>query len=126
MEADTAVLQLSALAQSARLAVFQRLVRAGPAGLAAGEIAEALGCAPNTLSAQLKLLTQAGLTSRQRQGRSVVYRADYPAISRLILFLMQDCCAGRAEVCMPVLAAEQGTATRAARRHRAASQDRKQ
>lgn len=102
MESTAAVNALSALAQESRLAVFRLLVRAGPEGVAAGEIARRLDLAANTLSAQLALLTNAGLIRSRRDGRSVIYAADYEAMSALLVFLMEDCCQGRPEVCAPL------------------------
>jgi ArsR family transcriptional regulator, arsenate/arsenite/antimonite-responsive transcriptional repressor len=102
MEAIEAVKRLSALAQEGRLAVFRLLVRAGPAGVAAGEIARALGVAPNTLSAQLGVLANAGLVTGRREGRSIVYAADYAGMSELLVHLAEDCCQGRPEVCAPL------------------------
>ena len=107
MESKTALAQLSALAQENRLALFRLLIKAGPEGLPAGEIAAALGVPPNTLSAQLTLLSNAGLIEGTRQGRSIIYKAQYEAISGLIVFLMEDCCQGRSEICAPVLEAAQ-------------------
>ena len=103
----SALAQLSALAQENRLALFRLLIKAGPGGLPAGEIAAALGVPPNTLSAQLTLLSNAGLIEGTRQGRSIIYKAQYEAISGLIVFLMEDCCQGRSEICTPVLEAAQ-------------------
>ena len=103
METKTALSQLSALAQENRLAVFRLLVKAGHDGLPAGDIAAALNVPPNTLSAQLNILSQAGLVTGQRQGRSIIYSANFAAISGLIVFLMEDCCEGRTDVCAPVL-----------------------
>ena len=103
----SALAQLSALAQENRLALFRLLIKAGPGGLPAGEIAAALGVPPNTLSAQLTLLSNAGLIEGTRPGRSIIYKAQYEAISGLIVFLMEDCCQGRSEICTPVLEAAQ-------------------
>lgn len=102
METDLAVDRLSALAQPARLAAFRILVQAGPDGLAAGELAAAAGVAPSTLSAQLAVLSSAGLVRSRREGRSIIYAAVFDAMAELLTFLMEDCCAGRAEVCLPV------------------------
>ncbi|PKP81320.1 MAG: transcriptional regulator [Alphaproteobacteria bacterium HGW-Alphaproteobacteria-18] len=107
MESKIALAQLSALAQENRLALFRLLIRAGQDGLPAGEIAAALGVPPNTLSAQLTLLSNAGLIEGTRQGRSIIYKAQFDAISGLIVFLMEDCCQGRSEICAPVLEAAQ-------------------
>lgn len=107
MESKSALSKLSALAQENRLAVFRLLVKAGHDGLPAGEIAAALDVPPNTLSAQLSILSNANLIDGKRQGRSIIYTANYDAISGLIVFLMEDCCQGREEVCSPVMAAAQ-------------------
>lgn len=107
MESKAALSQLSALAQENRLAVFRLLVKAGHDGLPAGEIAAAMDVPPNTLSAQLNILSNAGLIEGRRQGRSIIYSANYDAISGLIVFLMEDCCQGREEVCAPVALAAQ-------------------
>jgi len=102
MESYTAIKRLSALAQDARLAVFRMLVKSGSEGVAAGEIARTLGITPNTLSAQLNLLSNSGLVTSRREGRSIIYAADYDGMSQLLLYLMEDCCHGRPEVCGPL------------------------
>jgi DNA-binding transcriptional ArsR family regulator len=102
MESEIIIQRLSALAQSSRLAVFRLLVKAGPQGVAAGEIARALAVPPNTLSAQLNVLANAGLVASRREGRSIIYAADYGAMSDLLVYLMEDCCEGRPEVCAPL------------------------
>lgn len=105
MESTDAVKRLSALAQDARLAVFRLLVKAGPEGLAAGDIARALSTAANTMSAQLLVLANAGLVRARRDGRSIVYSAHYASVSELLVYLTEDCCGGRAEICAPLAAA---------------------
>ena len=105
MEIERAVKRLAALAQDSRLAVFRLLVRAGLQGVAAGEIAKALRIPPNTLSAQLGVLANAGLITGRRDGRSIIYRADYDGMSELLLYLVDDCCDGRPEMCAPLAAA---------------------
>src|SRR3990167_5286453 len=102
MEATDATARLSALAQPGRLSVFRWLVRAGPDGIAAGDIAVHFGLAPNTLSSQLAVLAHAGLIHGTRDGRSIRYAARTEAVSDLILYLMEDCCDGRPEICAPV------------------------
>ena len=97
-----AVGRLSALAQEARLAVFRLLVRAGGEGMPAGEIATALGIPPQTLSFHLKHLTTAGLIRYRRDGRSLIYALEVPAMRELLGFLSEDCCQGRRELCVPV------------------------
>lgn len=105
MESDIAVRRLAALAQPSRLAVFRLLVKAGPDGRPAGEIARALEIAPNTLSAQLNLLAQAGLVRQRRKGRSLIYSVAFETMSALLVYLMEDCCQGHAEICTPVIEA---------------------
>jgi ArsR family transcriptional regulator len=102
MKADLAVRRLSAIAQEARLAVFRLLVKAGPEGLAAGDIARRLDTPANTMSAQLLLLSNAGLIEARREGRSIIYSVDFEAVGDLLVFLTEDCCGGRADICTPL------------------------
>jgi ArsR family transcriptional regulator, arsenate/arsenite/antimonite-responsive transcriptional repressor len=102
MELSAAVASLSALAHEGRLAIFRHLVQAGPDGMAAGRIADATGSLRNTLSANLNILSASGLIRSRRDGRSIIYTANYDAMARLLSFLMQDCCAGSPEVCAPL------------------------
>jgi ArsR family transcriptional regulator, arsenate/arsenite/antimonite-responsive transcriptional repressor len=104
MESDDAIRRLFALAQDSRLAVFRLLVKAGPDGLAAGEIARTLDIPANTLSAQLLVLSNAKLTRARRDGRSIIYATDFEAMSELLVYLTEDCCGGRPEVCAPLAA----------------------
>lgn len=96
------VATLSALAHEGRLAIFRLLVRAGKDGVAAGEIARKLDIAPNTLSASLTVLANAGLVTSRRDGRSIIYSADYARMAKLLGFLMEDCCNGDASICAPL------------------------
>jgi len=103
METISAVKRLSAIAQDARLEVFRLLVKAGPQGMAAGNIARKLDVPANTLSAQLLVLANAGLVRARREGRSIIYAMNFDAVRDLLVFLMEDCCDGRAEVCAPLI-----------------------
>jgi DNA-binding transcriptional ArsR family regulator len=103
MQLPVAVEALSALAHGGRLAVFRLLVRAGPEGLPAGEIAREIGVLPNTLSSNLTILGNAGLVRSHRAGRSIIYTANYDRMRSLLGFLMDDCCAGRPEICAPLV-----------------------
>ena len=98
MEISSATGSFAALSQETRLAAFRLLVRAGAAGLPAGEIARTLGTAPSTLSTHLGLLQRAGLVSAERRSRQIVYRADFEGVGALIRFLMKDCCKGHPAV----------------------------
>jgi len=95
---------LSALAHEGRLSIFRLLVRAGAKGMAAGDIAMKLRVLPNTLSANLTVLANAGLIQSRREGRSIIYTADYERMSKLLGFLMEDCCNGDAAICEPLVA----------------------
>lgn len=102
MELKPAVATLSALAHEGRLQVFRMLVQTGLLGLPAGEIARRLDVPPNSLSANLKVLSHAGLVRARRQGRSIVYTADYDRMRSLLGFLVEDCCGGSPEICFPL------------------------
>lgn len=96
MESTDAIEVLSALAQGTRLAVFRLLIRCEPEGLPAGEIARELNVPQNTLSSHLATLAAVGLVRAQRAGRSIIYRADPDRVGALSVFLLRDCCGGRA------------------------------
>ena len=103
MDMTSALFAFSALSQQTRLEVFQLLVEAGPKGLAAGQIAERLGVRQNTMSTNLNILARAGLIRNERNGRSVVYFADFEGMRGLLSFLVKDCCGGEPELCEPLL-----------------------
>lgn len=94
MQSDAIVRSLGALAQEHRLAAFRLLVQAGPDGLAAGALAEALGIPASSLSFHLAQLSNAGLVSQRRVSRSIIYAADYAAMNGLLSYLTENCCAG--------------------------------
>jgi ArsR family transcriptional regulator len=103
MESEDVVLALAALAQPTRLQAFRTLVKHEPEGLAAGDLARLLEVPQNTLSAHLSVLSRADLVTSQRQSRSIVYRANLDEFQKVALFLLQDCCGGRPEVCAPII-----------------------
>lgn len=94
MQAQQTIRALGALAQEHRLAAFRLLVQAGPGGLAAGALAEALGVAPSSMSFHLAQLSNAGLIAQRRDGRSLIYSADFAAMNGLLGYLTENCCAG--------------------------------
>ena len=94
MQAKVAVEALGALAQEHRLALFRLLVQAGPAGMPAGVIADALDIPNSSLSFHLGQLQRAGLIAQRRDGRSLIYSAEYAAMDRLVAYLMENCCGG--------------------------------
>ncbi len=99
MEPLDAIRALGALAQATRLETFRLLVRHEPEGLAAGDIARGVGVPQNTMSTHLAILSRAGLVLSERRARSIIYRADLDALRSVMLFLVKDCCGGRAELC---------------------------
>lgn len=99
MRTNQALSALSALAQEHRLAAFRLLVQAGPGGLPAGQIAEALGVPNSSLSFHLAQLAEAGLVEQRREGRSLIYSANFSAMQGLVNFLTDNCCGG--ESCDP-------------------------
>lgn len=101
MESSSAVVALSALAQENRLDVFRLLVQTGPDGMAAGDVAERLEIPPATLSFHLAQLRQAGLLSMRRDGRSLIYSANYDGMNALMAFLTENCCRGAAPCAVP-------------------------
>ncbi|MGZ5201195.1 MAG: ArsR/SmtB family transcription factor [Telluria sp.] len=100
MNQASVVSALAALAQESRLAVFRLLVQAGPDGLAASRIAEALGIPPSSLSFHLKELTHAALVTQTKAGRSLIYSANFATMTSLVSFLTENCCGGAP--CSPV------------------------
>lgn len=101
MEQIEVVDALAALAQDTRLNIFRLLVRTGPDGLPAGQIAETLGLPATTLSFHLNQLRQAGLIDYRRESRSLIYAAEYDAMNGLIAYLTENCCQGDASACGP-------------------------
>jgi ArsR family transcriptional regulator len=104
METMDAVAALAALAQDSRLDIYRLLVRAGPEGMPAGNIASELKLAPNTLTFHFDRLRQAGLVTVRRNGRLMIYAARYDTMNALIAFLTENCCGGAPEQCAPIAA----------------------
>jgi DNA-binding transcriptional ArsR family regulator len=94
MESINVVNALGALAQETRLAIFRLLVQTGSEGLAAGRISDQLELPPATLSFHLNQLRHAGLIDFRREGRSLIYAADYTAMNDLVGYLTENCCQG--------------------------------
>jgi DNA-binding transcriptional ArsR family regulator len=102
MKTQNAVVALAAIAQDNRLDIFRLLVQAGPDGMAAGQVADKLGLAPNTLTFHFDRLRVAGLITVRRDGRSMIYAARFETMNGLVAFLTENCCQGAAETCAPV------------------------
>ena len=104
MDEISAIVALGALSQATRLQTFRLLVRHEPDGRSAGELARLIAVPQNTLSTHLSILANAGLIRGERHSRSIVYRADIARFREVVLFLLKDCCGGRADVCAPLMA----------------------
>jgi DNA-binding transcriptional ArsR family regulator len=106
MKEKQALAAFTALSQETRLRIVRLLVTAGPEGMSAGSIGEAMdGAASSRMSFHLSHLEQAGLVESRREGRSIIYSAALVTLSDLVEFLMRDCCQGHPEVCNPAVAA---------------------
>ncbi len=92
MDIQQAAVMFDALSQETRLGAFRLLVKAGPEGLAAGFLSETLGTPHNTMSFHLNHLFNAGIITSRKQGRSVIYSANFDATKELIGFMVEDCC----------------------------------
>jgi ArsR family transcriptional regulator len=108
MDETQALGAFGALSQQTRLQIVRMLVVAGPDGLSAGTLAEKAGVSPSNISFHLKELDNAGLIRQHRQSRSIIYTARYDVLAGLLRFLMEDCCAGRPEICAPALSSQTG------------------
>lgn len=107
MQQREALAIFAALSQETRLQIVRMLVVAGPAGMAAGALAEKAEVSSSNMSFHLKELERAGVVTAQRASRSIVYRANNQRLGDLLRFLMEDCCGGRPEICAPAFAAAQ-------------------
>ena len=94
MKKTDVVAALAALAQDSRLDIFRLLVQAGPEGMPAGTVATALDLAPNTLTFHFYRLRTAGLVTVRREGRSMIYAAQFDKMNSLLGFLTENCCGG--------------------------------
>lgn len=103
MKDADALAALAALSQENRLAIFRLLVQAGPDGLPAGHVAETLEIAPNALTFHFDRLRSAGLVTVRREGRSMIYAAQFETMNTLLGFLTENCCQGAPEKCAPAV-----------------------
>jgi len=92
MDIQEAIIVFDALSQETRLSAFRLLVQAGVDGLAAGVLSEELGIPHNTMSFHLNHLSNAGIISSRKEGRSVIYSANFDVTHDLIAFMVRDCC----------------------------------
>ena len=92
MDIQQALIAFDALSQETRLRVFRLLVENGPDGIPAGKISEKLGLPHNTLSFHLNHMSNADLLLSRREGRSIIYSANFDFFTGLIRFMVEDCC----------------------------------
>jgi ArsR family transcriptional regulator, arsenate/arsenite/antimonite-responsive transcriptional repressor len=104
MDNSRAIAALAALAQPTRLDTFRLLVKREPDGVPAGELARLIEVPQNTMSAHLAILARAGLVIGERHSRSIIYRANLDRFREVTLFMLKDCCGGRADLCAPLIA----------------------
>jgi DNA-binding transcriptional ArsR family regulator len=93
----------AALSQETRMRMVRLLVQAGPEGLPAGAVGEAVGASSSNASFHLSHLERAGLIRSRREARSIIYKVDLAGLADLIRFLMEDCCRGHPQICAPAL-----------------------
>ena len=103
MDKKQSIEAFAALSQETRLDVFRLLIKVGPEGMLAGEIGEYLDVRQNTMSANLAILSRAGLIRSEREGRAIRYFSDIDGVKGLLEFLMEDCCGGKPELCQSVI-----------------------
>lgn len=103
MDKNSALDAFAALGQATRLDVFRLLIKAGTAGMSAGDISETLGVRQNTMSANLGILARSGLIRSEREGRSIRYFVSMDGMRGLLAFLMEDCCGGNPALCQPLI-----------------------
>lgn len=92
MNEEDALKAFAALSQPTRMRILQKLVRAGTAGLAAGDIGREVGARGSAVSFHLSNLENAGLIDSERRSRHIIYTANFPALGQLVTFLLEDCC----------------------------------
>ena len=99
MHDEQAVIALAALAHPQRLAIFRLLVREGPNGISASDLAEAVEASPTAASFHLKELQRSGLINGTRDGRYIRYAIHVNGMRQLLTYLTEDCCQGNPELC---------------------------
>lgn len=99
MVEEQAIGAFAALAHENRLTIFRALMRAGPSGMAAGDIAVAAGLAPSNVSFHVAQMERAGLLRSWRVRRNIFYAVETDGVQQLLTFLTEECCAGHPELC---------------------------
>lgn len=106
--------QLAILGHPQRISVFRMLMRRFPDTVSAGELATELDIKPSTLSNYLNALQRSGLVTQERSGTSLLYSVEMKNVQHMLGFLLNDCCRGRPDICMPL---EQGKGKMADRKY---------
>jgi len=101
MKTPAVIEALGALAHEHRLAIYRLLVQRGPEGLPAGTIGQRIGLLPSSLTFHLQNLQRAGLIAQRRESRQLIYSADFTAMTALVGYLTDNCCAESAAECCP-------------------------
>lgn len=105
MEQSVATMIFECLSSAVRLDVFRLLIRMGPEGMVAGEIATTLDVPPTNLSFHLKALAHARLVTVEQEGRYQRYRANISLMQEMIAYLTDECCGGHPERCIDLRSA---------------------
>jgi len=92
MDIQEAIIAFDALSQETRLKVFRLLVEHGTKGAPAGTLSDKLGVPANTLSFHLSHMSNAGLVQSRREGRSIIYSANFQFFTGLIRYMVENCC----------------------------------
>lgn len=98
MDDEKALMAFAALSGSTRLRVVKLLVKAGEAGLTAGEISDAMGASPSKMSFHLSALSKANLVLSSRSERQITYVVDFESIGKLVQYILVDCCSNNSTV----------------------------
>ncbi len=98
MNETEALVAFAALSNVTRLRIFRDLVRAGPNGRNAGDVAAGVGASPSRASFHLAALTKSKLVSSSQSAREVIYRAEFDNIGAFVQYFLEDCCANDAGV----------------------------
>lgn len=120
IELKRAAKAFESLGHEARLAILRRLIPAGPEGVCAGAIGNALDLPASRLSFHLNRLSVAGLIESRREGRQLFYRVRYAELGAFVAFLVKDCCATAPAECLPDCPTVPASASATCNRTRAA------
>ena len=98
MDEMQAIKMLGALAQETRLRIVRYLVGRADEGAPAGEIGKVVDATSSRASFHLSALERAGVITSERRSRSIIYRAEFDRLGRLLSFLLDDCCGAHPDI----------------------------